>query len=475
VIARRLPFVVLGAALIGVVVMADRDEPAAVARSTYGENALSQSTPALYSGDLLSTSWFCPGGPTVDGRSTSVTTFNGTDDPREVTITAVTDAGTTAEREVTVPPRNRVVVDLGELAPGENTAATVATYGGGVVVEQTVVGRTGVAVSPCADRASSTWYLADGTTTADASLTLVLYNPFPDDAVVDIALTTLERTLEPPNLQGTVVPGRSVRLYDLTKAAQREEVVSTAVHGRGARLVAGRIQSADKPGRRGFAAGLAAAEPQLTWWFPDGEKGEGIGERFVVFNPGDLDASVDLTFLPAAGSTPPIPVSVVVPPSSFQVVDVSEQAEVPAGPHSTVVNVVGDQTPVVVERLLTRPLEDNAVTTVLLGSQIIVPQWYVIEEPAGRGGVIVVMNAAGLETTASVKAIGPAGAVPIPGLEAVPVPPGGSASITVPETVGGLPLVIEAAQPVVVEWRARAQAGDRVSRINALGFPVLIG
>jgi hypothetical protein len=128
-----------------------------------------------------------------------------------------------------------------------------------------------------------------------------------------------------------------------------------------------------------------------------------------------------------------------------------------------------------VERLLTRPLDDNAVTTLLLGSQITVPQWYVIEEPAGRGGVIVVMNAAGLETTAAVKAIGPAGAVPIPGLEAVPVPPGGSASITVPETVGGLPLVVEAAQPVVVEWRARANAGDRVSRINALGFPVLTG
>ena len=93
-IARRLPFVVLGAALIGVLVVADRDEPAAVARSTYGENALSQSTPALYSGDLLSTSWFCPGGPTVDGRSPSVTTFNSTADPPEVTNTADTDAGT---------------------------------------------------------------------------------------------------------------------------------------------------------------------------------------------------------------------------------------------------------------------------------------------------------------------------------------------------------------------------------------------
>ena len=217
-----------------------------------------------------------------------------------------------------------------------------------------------------------------------------------------------------------------------------------------------------------------------------------------MFNPGDLDASVELSFLPAGGvslpppatpdtstspaaapdtaapdpstpdtstpdtstaggpvepstsvgstgpttstgsaaapadstsSVPPAPVaslvppvSVVVPPSSFSVVDVNTLADLPPGPHSTLVNVVGDDTPVVVERLLTRPLEDTLITNVLLGSQITVPQWYVIDEPAARGGILVVMNSAGLPTTAAVKAIGPAGAVPVPGFEAVPVP-----------------------------------------------------
>ncbi len=147
----------------------------------------------------------------------------------------------------------------------------------------------------------------------------------------------------------------------------------------------------------------------------------------------------------------------------------------PPGPHSTLINVVGEDTPVVVERLLARPLDDTNVTNVLLGSQITVPKWYVIEESAARGGVLVIMNSAGLPTTASVKAIGPAGAVAVPGLEAVPVPAGGSATITVPETVGGFPLLIEGAQPIVVEWRARVQGADRVSRVDALGFPVIGG
>ncbi|HET9600385.1 MAG TPA: DUF5719 family protein [Acidimicrobiales bacterium] len=473
-IARRLPFVVVGAALAGLLVV-DRAETEPVPAATYGQRPLVQSTPALFKGDVLSTSWFCPGGPTIGDRSTSVTMFNSTDDPREVTVSAVSEAGVRGSVPLTLPPRNRAVVNLADLAAGEHTAATVAAYGGGVAVEQTVVGRSGVATSPCADRASSSWYLADGTTTQDAAFILVLYNPFPDDAVVDVSLTTIERTLEPPGLQAVVVPGQSLRIFDITQAAQREELVSTVVRGRGARIVAGRIQSSDNPNRRGFAAGVAAAQPQQTWWFPDGGKGEGVVERFVVFNPGELDAAVDLSFLPADGVAPPAPVSIVVPPSSFQLVDVDALAEVSPGDHSTVVNVVGDETPVVVERLLTRPVDDTPVTTILLGSQLTVPQWYVIEEAAARGGVVVVMNSAGLPTTAAVKAIGPAGAVPVPGFEAVPIPAGGSAAITIPETVGGFPLLVEGAQPIVVEWRARADAGDRVSRVDALAFPVIGG
>jgi hypothetical protein len=475
VIVRRLAFVLVGAALVAAgVVVAGRAAPEPPPPSTFGEDPLAQSTPALYAGDLLSTSWFCPGGPTTDGRSTSVTIFNSTNDPREVTVSAVNDGGNRASTPVTLPPRNRAVVNLADLAPGAQTSATVAVYGGGVAVDQTVVGRTGVSTTPCADRASSTWYLADGTTTADASLTLVLYNPFPDDAVVDVSFTTVERTLEPPGLQGAVIPGQSVRLVDLGQQAQREEVVSTAVRGRGSRLVVGRIQSADNPTRHGFTAGLAAADAQQTWWFPDGDKGEGAGERLVVFNPGDLDASVELSFLPANGGVA-AQSNVVVAPSTFSVVDVNGLAEVPPGPHSVLVNVVGEQTPVVVERVLTRPLDDTATTTVLLGSQITVPEWYVVEPSVSPGGVLVVMNSAGLPTTAAIKAVGPAGAVAVPGLEAVPVPASGSVTITLPDTVGPFPVMVEGAQPVVVEWRARVPMADRASRVEALAFPVIGG
>ena len=89
--------------------------------------------------------------------------------------------------------------------------------------------------------------------------------------------------------------------------------------------------------------------------------------------------------------------------------------------------------------------------------------------------MLVARSAAGIPTTAAVKAIGPAGAVVGPGPESVPVPAGGSATITVPDNVGTFPLMVEGGQPVVVEWRARAVAGDRASRVDALAFPVIGG
>ena len=63
----------------------------------------------------------------------------------------------------------------------------------------------------------------------------------------------------------------------------------------------------------------------------------------------------------------------------------------------------------------------------------------------------------------------------MPGLEEVPVPAGGSVTVTLPDNVGPFPLMVEGGQPVVVEWRARVAAGDRASRVNALAFPILGG
>jgi hypothetical protein len=99
----------------------------------------------------------------------------------------------------------------------------------------------------------------------------------------------------------------------------------------------------------------------------------------------------------------------------------------------------------------------------------------VAQDAVSRGGRLIIENSAGLATTASVRAVGPAGEVPVTGLDAVAVPAGGSTTVTVPPSAGGFPLVVEAGQPVVVEWQAVLTSGDRSSPVASLALPVLGG
>jgi hypothetical protein len=495
----------------------ERSESEPVPPAEFGV-AVEPGSPAIVLGTGgLSHSWFCPGGPTADDQATSLTLFNPQDGPRSVRLTAYPSDGQPVSRPLELSPRDRETVPIGEFAPSAFTAATVEVFGEGVLVEQTVTTPIGRSTTACATAASDTWYFADGVTTIDASYQLALFNPFAQAASVDITFATSEGSRAPGELQGISVPAAGVRLVDVGAIVQREAAFSTIVETRRGRLVAGRLQSVDRRGRRGIAAGPGAPRPGDTWWFPDGEKSDIAAEQYVVYNPNPVDAAVALSFFPGEGipgatppdttappasTTGPSPgaatttagqpaetssttsstpvattstsattsppttpdevlagasvVSLLVPAGEFRVVDVANNPDVPLGRHDLVVSLEGDDTPVVVERVLNRIRDDRSTTSTLLGSRIVSATWYVADASASAEGVLVVMNGAGLSTDVTVNVVGPAGPVPVPGLEDLAVPTGGILEQSIPASVAGSPLKIEGSGPIVVEWRARA-------------------
>jgi Family of unknown function (DUF5719) len=479
--------------------------------------AVEPGSPAIVLGTGgLSHSWFCPGGPTADDQTTSLTLFNPQGAPRSVRLTAYPADGQPVTRPLELAPRARETVTIGEFAPSAFTAATVEVFGEGVLVEQTVNTPVGRSTTACATSASDTWYFADGVTTVDASFSLALFNPFAQAASVDVRFATSEGDRSPGELQGISVPARAVRLIDVGEFVQREAVFSTIVETRRGRLVAGRLQSIDRRGRRGIAAGPGAPRPGDTWWFPDGEKGDAAGEQYVVYNPNPVDAAVALAFFPGSGvpvaaapststapatstsppttggprstttrpeattttsgpatsttadgtsTVPPTPddvlagatvVDLLVPAGEFRVVDVANNPDVPVGRHDVAVSLEGDDTPVVVERILNRIRDDRSTTSTLLGSRLVSGTWYIADASASTDGVLVVMNGAGLSTDVTVNIVGPAGPVPVPGLVELAVPTGGILEQSIPPDVAGMPLLVHGTGPIVVEWRARA-------------------
>ena len=91
----------------------------------------------------------------------------------------------------------------------------------------------------------------------------------------------------------------SIVSIDLDQIGARdEELLSISAVSRRGRFVAAKAQSFDGSGRTGYNVALGSPTAGDQWYFADGEKGEGITETFVLFNPTDEPVDVDLLVLP---------------------------------------------------------------------------------------------------------------------------------------------------------------------------------
>ena len=147
-------------------------------------------------------------------------------------------------------------------------------------------------------------------------------------------------------------------------------------------------------------------------------------------------------------------VSIDVPSGGYGTLDTADVAGMPEGRHGTVFSTfAGDA--IVVERVLTRPAGDSYATTVVMGSPsaLASTRWSgAISSSLAVDDVFVVLNVDLLDTTVSVSTLGPGGFVPVPGLEAVPLPAGSVVAIPLTEEATlGRPFRIESGQRIYVE------------------------
>jgi hypothetical protein len=369
--------------------------------------------------DALTSTWYCGGGTATDGgrADTTIVVANATDrelsgtltifpsipsqivlqaDPAETpdttttttappptttgsdgdtatTTTAPTPSTTTTAPSLTerpvavdleVPAQDRVEVRLADEVDAEYAAALVELAGGAVSVEQRVDGPNGADVSPCTSQAADSWYFADGRTTADSIETLAFFNPFPDPAVVDVTFRTEEDLRTPVEFEAYAVPAQSLVVEDIGTLVTRREHVSVSVVARSGRLVVSRLLDVDgSEGPRGLDIASGAPQRATTWYFPDGIVEEGLRETYVVYNPGDTAAEVDLYIEPDEvdrfGAIEPF--GLTIPPEGFQEVAVQDEERIgtaigaaegePVLRHGARVVSVND-VPVVVERVL---------------------------------------------------------------------------------------------------------------------------
>lgn len=456
---RRLPGLLL--VLLGIVALAvfGRDTPTAeVAQYSISAEGW---MPAAPQPGALTESWFCPGVPASGsgGVEGEVIVANRGGEQLEGTVLVMNDGGDSRRLPLSIEPWATASLDLDETLPSEFVGAVVEIEGGGALVEQHALDPAGDSISACPNATSDEWFLADGYTVEGSLDQVILANPFEQTVVASLVFATEEGFREPGSYRGLTVPPRSIRVIDLGApgaGAQSEPVLAVHVATRSGRLVVGRSQTFEGGGRQGAQVTVASPTARGQWWFADGEKGGGVDEEFVIYNP--TDASVEVDAVPLGTEFPQPLDPILVPAREAVVVDTRSQAMVPEGKYAMVFATSTNEPAIVVEQVTTATVGDETGTGVLAGAtarqDAYVPStWFVPEGPADpTEAALVVHNVDNSEGTVSVSAVGRSGPVPVDSLQDIEYGPAQRIEIDLTDPlVVGRQLVIEATSRVWVE------------------------
>jgi photosystem II stability/assembly factor-like uncharacterized protein len=310
--------------------------------------------------DHLSREWFLAEGSTGTEPRGSFETWvlvqNPTDKMADVDITYMTGSGAVAGPHLELQPRTRQTVSAADTVPGEwgvstaissnvPVAAERSTYWNGEVYRQAASGSIG------ASGPSREWYLAEGSTGADARGELetwvLIANPYAQAVRAKVYYQLPYGQVEGPDV--TVAPYTRVTV-SVADTVPGEFDVSTFVEADGPVVVERATYWNTATYRQAAHASIGATSPRSEWLLAEGSTGAEASGSFetwiLVQNPNDQPAEVTLTYMTPGGPADG-PVLEMAPHSRRSV----SVAETLPGTWSVATKVVSDQ-PVVVERTL---------------------------------------------------------------------------------------------------------------------------
>ncbi len=403
-----LVVVAFAAAVLADQVGADREEG--------GTPELSVAGPVIPNAGALSVSWYCPEGTgDPDGRANeTVVLANVGDADAEAIVTVLAgDDAEPARRRVDVPARGQTEIEVGSVLEAPEVIAgggvisgpgvVVEAFGGQVVVEHAVQRNDDIAIGPCARAPSSDWYFAGGTTVRGAEMFLSLFNPFGDDAVVDVTFLTDTGVQTPEDVQALVVPRRSRVSVLVHDEVRRQTQVATAVRARTGRIVAEQSLAFDgTEGPLGIALSLGATTPARSWTFPFGSATEGRVQAVSVVNVGETSTEVEVSTV-LDGDETVSPQTVPVPARTVANVEVGTGLD-PGTEYAVDVRATGNA-PVVAEELFTTVAPSESGVALDFGATAAARRWAFSGIPsADADAVISVLNPSGRPVTVTLLA-----------------------------------------------------------------------
>ncbi|MEY2397159.1 MAG: hypothetical protein QOJ00_333 [Actinomycetota bacterium] len=467
---RRLPpIIVLVLALVALAVADRGDRPPL---TPAGARLVTAFAPTASPPNSLTSAWYCPVGTAAPGGQAESTTviYNPTVRQLRGVMDVVGADGTKASKPITVEPRSVLTVPVAQVLKNAYVAATVRLDGGGAIVEHAVTGPAGDAVGACASSASTRWFMPEGATTKSASLIYALYNPFPDDAIVDLAFSTDQGRDAPSAFQGVVVPANSVVPLDVGSHVRRRAHVSAAIHARRGRIVVEQLQVHNGDGRKGVGLMLGAPRTATSFVFPDGIAGPDQMEQLHFFNPGDTEAAVELDLVLDTGDAQPFKIR--VPARDRITIDLSAESRIPKGVGHALSVHVSNHVPIAVARTTdVGPPGARHGYLSDIGATSASPHWGFAAggSTAGLDEWISIVNEAPSAVTVNVTTTDGSSVRSLPGVSRLTIARGGRVVFRLADHGGTpvTPLIVNASGPVVAE--------RTTYRLGGVGASAVIG
>lgn len=411
---------------------------------------------------------FCPPGP-KDGKSFAVS--------------AATSGDVSLGLEPARPDRvelrsDRIFIqELPGRAPTDVVGYGAAVRAGALVRATDPV--IGEAAARCADRASSHWFFASGASTLGVDQRLLIYNPFPDEAVVRVSFLTEAGVETKGNLADVPVPSKRTTEIRINEFIRLERTLAVRIDTKRGRVTAWRLLY-DNPdgGPTGVQMSLGAAAPSETWFFPDGAVGEGVDERIGLMNPTEEEATVTISLHGAGGKIvqPEELVAVVLPAGTARQIvlnDVLGNAEKKIGGVSAIVQSTNG-VKIVAERSIRYKTTELSGSAAEVGATAPSRSWFLPAATLNPStDTVVVMNPGAAPATIDLELLFENKAPVSPAdLQGRTLEPGGRLKIGIGEwTQLETALVrLTSTSPVVAERFSYSEVPDDIGSI--IGFPL---
>lgn len=347
--ARIIVFVIFGGLLAIAVVIDRNDRPEALIAASL--------RPAVPSAGGSTVTWYCTGGSGPDGiAEVGLELINTASEPRRATLTGLPGGRISVEGsmvELDLAAGERAAVAPADLASGSRfVGAVVEVDGPGVVVEQSLVsGGVGADRAPCSTRTGSLWVVPSGATRFEAEgerMVIMMLNPFPDDAVVNVAYVA---DVGIDGEEGIVIPAGEVAAIDVTDEVTVAASVSVVIEVVAGRISVSRIQTLNGPDAgRGLRASAATPGGSALWYLPIVEVRAGRTDVVSITNPDpDRVAEVDIEIIADRPGLSVDPIELTVRPGRTVAVDLSTEARLAEIGAATVVVRSLDGLPVAVD------------------------------------------------------------------------------------------------------------------------------